>query len=347
MASLFLDSWDHYTDLTEKYDLTPGGSLKPFVETSDGRFTNGSLQINQNKINEIVKFVTTSNELIVGIAFKFDGNDNWIVRLRDNLGNTIMTHEIDGTGGTIWRGLQTSGVNLGSYVNAYTTNVWQYVEFRCKRDAVNGEVEVIVGGTTQVFSATGINTGATDFSQVFLRTEHQDASSILLDDMYIFNTIGPAPQNTFIGDVRVTVLRPKANGNVNNFTPSPITSANFDTVNEALHNQDTDFVEAGQLAAKEDYQQDDFVDIGFAPGTIYAVQTVNAAKKTDAGALKYKDQMIIGGVTFDDGTEVTATSGAYKMTTFIRDTDPSDSAAWTEAKVALTGSGYEITFREI
>ena len=57
--------------------------------------------------------------------------------------------------------------------------------------------------------------------------------------------------------------------------------------------------------------------------------------------------MVIAGTRYDSGTEVTATAGDYSMSTYIRDTDPSDSAAWTASKVAAVGSGFSITFREI
>jgi hypothetical protein len=118
-------------------------------------------------------------------------------------------------------------------------------------------------------------------------------------------------------------------------------------VDETLQNDDTDFVESGQLGSAEDYAQKTFADVGLSPGTIFGVQTVNAAKKTDAGRLDYKDEMVIAGVRYDNGVENVSTSGIYKMTEYIRDTDPSDDATWTEAKVAAVGSGFTITFREV
>lgn len=345
MALLFIDGFDHYTALTEKYDLVATPPLEAEIITTDGRFTNGALEISDNNIGEIVKFVTTSDEIIVGLAVKFDGINVWIMRFQDGVGNTICTFEAEGTGGKVWRGDFDSGTLLGSFVSGFTTATWQYLEVRIKRNATLGEVEVRINESA-VLSLTNQNTGATNFSRIFLRTTAQNGGSVLLDDMYILNTVGAAPQNTFIGDVRVTALRPKANGNTNNFTPTGA-SNNFEAVDDALADQDATFVEAGQLGAKDDYNNKDFADLGISPGTIYGVQVVNSAKKTDAGTLKYKNQMVIAGSLFDDGTEITATATDYKMTTFIRDTDPSDSAAWTESKVAAVGSGFEITFREV
>lgn len=345
MSLLFIDGFDHYTALTEKYDIVTVPPLEAEIDINEGRFTNGSLELALGNTGAITKFITESNELIVGLALKFTGNNLWTIKFLDSSGNIIITFEAAFTGAKVWRGLHDSGTLLGEFDGAFTTSTWQYLEVRIKRHPTLGEVEVRVGEMV-VLALVNQNTGAADFSRIGLQPSVQDiAGSLLLDDLYILNTEGAAPQNTFIGDVRVTALRPKANGNTNNFTPTGAAD-NFGAVNEELADQDTTFVEAGQLGAKEDYDNTNFVDLGISPGTIYGVQVVNSAKKTDAGTLRYKDQMVIAGTIFS-GVEVTATAVDYKMTTFIRDTDPSDDAAWTESKVAATGSGYEITFREV
>lgn len=345
MTLLYMDSFDHYTDLSEKYDVTPGASLKPYIDTTFGRFVNGSLQIQDNTINEIVKYVTESDELIVGMAVYFSGTHNWILRLRGADSVTVCTFEANGTGGEVWRGLQGSGTSLGTFTGEFTTNTWQWLEVRIKRHATLGEIEVRVNESV-VLSGTALNTGANDFAEIFLRSESQEANNVWLDDLYVLNTTGSAPQNTFLGDVRVTVTRPKANGTNSDFTPTGEVS-NYLTTDDALHDGDATYVEAGQIGAKEDYDTESMADLGISPGTIFGAQVVNAVKKTDAGTLRYKNQMVVAGTTYDTGSEITATAVDYKMTTYIRDTDPSDDAAWTEAKIAAVGPGVEITYRDI
>jgi len=347
MTMQFMDGFDHYNTsaIVEKYDFVQTGALEAEIDNSFGRFVNGSIQMQDNNTGFITKVLKqTSDEIIVGYAFFFTGVNLLMVRFKDATGTTIATHINSGTGGEVFRGTN-SGTSLGTYSGAWTTSTWQFAEIRCKRNATIGEFEVRANGVI-VFSATGLNTGAVDFDQIDFRPTGQNANDLWMDDMYILNTQGSAPQNTFLGDVRVTALLPKANGNTNNFTPTGA-SNNFEAVDDAIADQDATFVEAGQLGAKEDYNQKDFADLGLSPGTIFGVQVVNSAKKTDAGRLDYKDQMIIAGTAFDQGTDVVATAVTYKMSTFIRDTDPSDSAAWTEAKVAACGSGIEITFREV
>jgi len=292
------------------------------------------------------KNLPSSVELIAGFAWNNVNGDANLgeFRFEDNSGNkaTLLINSSSGVAT-----LAFNGQTATTAASVFTGSVWQHVEMRVKVGTTTGELEIRRGGI-QVALVTGVDTQPANFTGLISWTAEAAANSIQhhIDDLYILDTLGSAPQNTFLGDTRITVLRPKADGTNNDFTPTGEVS-NFLTVDETLHDSDTTFVEAGQLGAKEDYDNQNFVDLGLSPGTIFGVQTTNAAKKTDAGLLKYRDQMIVGGVAFDSGVDVIATSGAYKMTTFVRGTDPSDSAAWTETKVAAVGSGFEITFREV
>lgn len=345
MALLFLDSFDHYLDLGEKWDAEFFGAAIVATQ-AQGRFTPGALKISGTGGGGTrTKNVSSSTELIAGFAWNnVDGDTNvGTFRFIDNNDNDADLI-IDSTSGVAT--LTMNGQTATTAAAVFTGSVWQHVEMRVRVGTTTGELEIRRGGT-QVALLVGVDTQPAGFTGLvgFVVVAANNNINHHMDDLYILDNTGPAPQNTFLGDTRVTVLRGKADGTNNDFTPTG-SATNFGAINETLHDADTTFVEAGQLGAKEDYNNSDFVDLGISPGTIFGVQTVNAAKKTDAGTLKYKDQMIVAGVAFS-GAEVTATSGVYKMTTFVRDTDPSDSAAWTEAKVAAVGSGFEITFRQV
>lgn len=346
MSMLFIDSFDHYVDLDEKWDTQFFGNNILATQVA-GRFTPGALQVKGTGGNGFrTKNLKSSTELIAGFAYNNIDSDVHlgITSFTDNLGgDAVLTVDtITGVGVLTYNGQTATTASA-----VFTGAVWQFIEMRVRAGTTTGELEIRRNGV-QVALTVGVDTlpgGFTGF-EAFKVTADNNSQLHYMDDLYILNAEGVAPHNTFLGDTRITVLRPKANGNNNNFTPTGAAS-NFQAVDETIHDSDTTFVEAGQIGAKEDYNNFDFSDLGIVPGTIFAVQTVNAAKKTDAGRLDYLDQMIIGGVTFDNGTDVIATSGAYKMTTFVSGTDPSDSAAWTESKVTAVGSGFEITFREV
>lgn len=346
MSILFLDSFDHYGLLDLKWDAVAG--TNPAMNSPTiGRFTPGAFHItgfteNQAGSGTITKdLITTATEGIFGFAFFLtESANNTNFRFLDSGGVFLGGIHIVGTTVEL---SDTTGV-VATAASAVTVNVWQYLEVRVKSHATLGEVELHVGGEL-VESATGVDTGGNALGK-FSVTHDSETDDSWMDDLYVLDNLGSAPQNTFIGDTRITVLRPSANGTNNNFVPNGA-DTNWEATDETLEDGDTTFVESGQVSAKDDYDNKSFSDVGVTPGTIFGVQTVNSAKKTDAGQLRYLDQMIVGGVTFDNGTEVTATSGNYKMTTFVRDTDPSDDGTWTESKVDAVGSGFEITFREV
>jgi hypothetical protein len=343
MTMVFIDSFDHYTDRLDKWD-TIQQSQAPAISTTEGRFLNGSLKVGGgSKSGDLTKFIKVLNqyEYIAGFAVYFPTDCFFDVKFHDVTGAKCGEVTLNAPDVQL---SDNAGTVVATAPSSITAATWQFVEFRCKSHATLGELEVRVDGTI-VASATSLNTRGTPITQIRVEA-HPTSADAFIDDLYVLNTAGAAPHNSFLGDTRVTVLRPKANGNTNNFTPTGAAS-NFQAVDDALNDGDATFVEAGQVFAKEDYDNFNFADLGISPGTIYGVQVVNAAKKTDAGQLRYVDQMVVNGARYTDGSEVTATTGLYKMTTFISDKDPSDNATWTESKVAAVGSGFEITFREI
>ena len=345
MSLLFLDGFDHYTVIDEKWDSQILSNLF-LVGHTEGRFTPGAIKVQgTGGGGSITKNITSSIEVIAGFAHNNINADvhNGAWAFNDNLGSQpaqLLVSASTGIGTLTYNG-QTATTG-----NVFTGSVWEHIEFRIKAHPSLGELEIRRNGVT-VASVTNVDTqkaGFTGFVSFSIQATN-NAMFHYTDDLYILNTEG-TDNNTFAGDTRITALRPKANGLDNDFTPTGA-SSNFEAVDDLQHDQDATFVEAGQIGAKESYDNVDFVDLGISPGTIFGVQVVNAAKKTDAGQLRYVDQMVIGGLPFDSGVEVVATSGTYQMTFFIRDTDPSDNAAWTEAKVADLGSGLEIKFREV
>ena len=347
MSLLFLDSFDHYEVLDEKWDgQFFGGNIKPIV--TQGRFTPGALQIKgSGGGGTVTKNLDplTSQEVIAGFAYNNVNADSYegFFYFTDNTGvkGFLTINTSTGIADLVY-----NGVTITTAATIFTGSAWQHVEFRVKAHASLGELEIRRNGST-VASITAQALFPVGFTGFISFTVGADNNSQLhvIDDLYIFNADG-AKNNTFAGDTRITVLRPSSNGLDNNFTPFG-DATNFGAVDDTIHDSDLTYVEAGQLGAKERYNLFDFDDLGISPGTVYGCQVVNAAKKTDAGTLKYKDQMIIGGIAYDKGEEVIATSGTYQMTFMVRDTDPSDDADWTEAKVAALGSGLEITFREV
>jgi len=345
MSVLFLDSFDHYVIADEKWDTQFfGGNIHPVVE--QGRFTPGALVIQgSGGGGDIGKSITSSLEVICGFAYNNLNADSRIgqVFFEDNLGSQAVLN-MDFTTGVAT--LTYNGNTATTPTTTFTGSVWQHVEIRIKAHDSLGELEIRRNGVT-VASEINLDTfpgGFTGFESFHPSATH-NSQLHYMDDLYIFDALGTT-NNTFAGDTRITVLRPIANGLDNDFTPAGAGN-NFEAVDDVLHDGDATYVEAGQIGAKETYTQVDFSALGISPGTVFCTQVVNAAKKTDAGQLNYLDQLTIGGIQYDNGVDVIATSGTYQMTFLRHDVDPSDGLPWTEAKTNGIGSGLAITFREV
>lgn len=343
MALLFIDGFDHYNEIRRKWIVDSTFDQPTFVA---GRFGGQALQKQfQNALGTIHQDFTIQKELTVGFAFFAPGiSTDEQIEFKDVGGTTRATFSVNAAGTiTLTPTGQAAQTTAGVVI---TQSQFHYIELRYHPHASAGIFECRIDEVV-VLTITGITTsGASDdVAKVFLASDGSNSPAYKYDDFYILNDLG-AENTSYLGDVRVSTLYPKANGTENDFFPSGA-ATNFDATNEVVMDEDATFVESGLTAAQEDYVNDDFDDIGVSPGTIFCVQTSNAGKKTDAGTIRYKNEMVIAGTRFDDGTEVTPGSGNYFITRFIRNTDPSDGLAWSQAKVAAVGSGFTITFREL
>lgn len=368
MALQFIDGFCHYfltndvgfqggTAATgQKWDSSAfAGEMYPQIDA--GRFSGNAMRIRgSGGSGSITKNVTTpKDEMIVGVAWKPGGTGHTaqIIFRDDNASSVSTTLSLIASTGNA------SVVSTNGFVNEVTgapvlqSGVWQYLEFRLKVHATLGEIEVKLNEVV-ILTATGLNTGATgDLIDNLVLAATNDSQLDHMDDLYLLDKTGSS-NNDFLGGCRIDTLHTVGNGGTNDFTlfdDGAQTDYDILTNSAAVRNEgvltigrDHNYVESGIVGASEDYDNDLFVT---ASGVIFGVQVVNNARSTSTGVLTYKDEMVIAGTPFDNGSTVIAANGDYSMSTFIRDTDPSDDATWTAAKVNAVGSGFTIVTREI
>jgi hypothetical protein len=271
-------------------------------------------------------------------------------RLQDD--NEVTRFDVDiNADGSIT--IQAGGTSANSATGIITTGTtWHYLEahYIAKSSAgAGGIAEVRVDGVKVVEIDGTIHpttTGASDDIRVFeFYDRGTNSPAYKYDDLYILNG-GGTSNNTYLGDVRITVLYPGGDGVVNDFAPSAGTD-NYAVVDETILNGDEDYVENGEVGASESYNNQSLQDVGINPGTIYGVQVANGTRRTDAAILRYQNEMVVGGTAYTDGVEHNSNSGTYFIETYVRDTDPSDDGTWTETKVNAAGSGLQITWKEV
>lgn len=351
MSLIFIEGFDHYNEIREKWNVGSTFDNPTFVS---GRFGGQALKKQfQNSAESIVRDIDAQTEVIFGCAVQFPGLPSFassFFRINSEDGVTRLSVEVDNQGIV---SVVAGGVTSYSHVGTVTTGTtWHYIECRYIARAsagLGGVAEIRVDGAV-VASIDGASnattTGLTDDIRGFGFIDNQTNSpQYLFDDMYILNGSG-STNNAYLGDVRVSVLYAKEDGIVTNFSPLSGVD-NYPMVDEAIMDGEVSYVEAGLLGSTDDFVNQTFADLAVDPGDVYGVQVANGTRRTATGGLTFKNEMTIGGVRYSDEVDHSANTGTYFIETYVSDTDPSTGLDWTELSVAGVGSGYTITSTEV
>ncbi len=217
---------------------------------------------------------------------------------------------------------------------------WVYVEVGATISPTAGAVTVRVSGVT-VVNLTNVNTNNATAGTTISFIDWGGASASLvapngLMHIYISDTTGAAPWNTFLGDVRVQTLYPTGNDSVQ-FTANGLAS-NWQNAALALPVPGTDYNASSTVG-----QQDTFAmaPISTTIGAVYGVNVKPLLFKSDAGA-RSGQTVLKSGATTALGTSTPLLATATQMHTMYQ-TDPNTSAQWALAAVNAAKPGYKIS----
>ena len=339
MALRYMDSFDHYAtaDIDKKYDFT---SNSPPIDTSLFRFGTGSLGAMGTGASpeQLTKIIDSQPTWIVGFAFYQNG-----------MSTTPFFKFVDGATQHVYLGMNASGkmevygpgaVLLGASTTLLTINVWWYIEFKVTiADA--GSWDLRINGTSETSGSGDTRNGANASADRFIIGMNGSLSgSFHMDDFYVLDGTGSAPTNDFLGDCRVEALRPNGNGNSSQFTGSDGNSTdNYLLVdeNDPGPNDDTDYVESPTVGDKDTYAMANLVTTA---GTVYGVQAVPFAKKTDAGVREFVSVARLSATETDSVAKVPST--LYRYYSDIRETKPGG-GAWTISDVNSAEFGVKVS----
>jgi hypothetical protein len=218
--------------------------------------------------------------------------------------------------------------------NAWTPNVWVFLEVGAKIDSSTGSVEVRVNGVT-VASVSGINTKSTAnvwFDNVKLSTNF---GNLPIDNFYYNDATGSAPYNGFLGDFRVDSILPEADSAVQ-FTP--LANANWQEVSEVAMDSDASY---NYSSTPGDQDLFDMGALDSHDASVLAVQITGAFRKDDAGDRSIKNAVKSGGTTAYGAVDPLYDGFyAYYSDVFVQ--DPNTSAAWALSAVNAMKAGYKV-----
>lgn len=289
-----------------------------------------------NASGSLTKRFTAVTKVICGFAFH-DANANTADFFSIMGDSGATTHLTLRWASTTSLGLYRGGTLIASgsaNEPSATTNLFAYVEISATIADSGGTCDVKVDGST-VISFTGDTKNAGTATTIdAIKLGANSSQTTFFDDVYIADDSGSSA-NTFLGVVRVYSLAPTGAGASTQWTPS--TGSNWAAVDEQTFSA-TDFVSDTISGHRDTYAM---ADLPTTVTTVYGLQTVSIAKKSDAGAITYKNTLRSGGTNYASSAFSPTTSDAAYVD--LRTVDPATSAAWTTSGVNAIEAGVEIT----
>jgi len=327
---LFMESFDHEADkadLGRKWDFANIYSI-----SSDGRNGKCAKLVSSDKLRKILP--ANYATLIFGAAFYFttDNAERYLFSFRDG---TAIQVSVKWLGPSHKLRVYRGNTLLGTTTRTFPLNTWMYLEFKATIDQVAGAYELRVAGVN-VLSAAGIRTQETAnpyANDLNVGASYMDGHEGRVDDLYLCDDSGTL-NNDFLGDIKVEVILPNGPGHYSQWTPSA--GLNYECVDEAAPNDDTDYVSSATVGQKDSYACQDIT----LTGSIKGIQILALERKDDAG--NYTTRLLTrsgGGDYFGDNFIVFDT---YRYDRQIREIDPATGLPWTVPGINAFEPGVEV-----
>lgn len=334
MALLFYDGFDYYS----ASEAIARGWSNVIDAMSSGRFAPGQAAefTGAAAVSITHTLPSTYTTIIAGFALNisYGGTGANQCFAFNNSGSEICALNVNQSTGKlqVWHGAQgTTLVATGT--TTINSGSWYYVELKIFINGASSTVEVHLNGVVEIASTT-VNLGSTPTNQIYIGRPNNNPV-LQYDDLYILDTTGGSPTNTFLGDSRIETLYPSGAGAHTQWTPD--SGSNYARVNETIADGDTSFVQDSNAGDRDSYA---FTNLSVLAGTVYAVQTSMYARKDDV-AVRQLCAVARPGSTDRDGATVTLGT-SYAFFNEIRETNPDTTAAWLISEVNASEFGIKL-----
>lgn len=324
MSIVWLDSFDHYTDVSQKYTASRNAE----IVSDGGRFGTSGLYLTTSDWYEgyVSKtFASSGSMWTIGLAWMptaiaaptLTNVNNRIVRIGDTTGPYLYLK----TDNTL--GFATSSVNvLGGSTHIFRFNRFQYLELRVYlRTTATGYAKLWVDGK-QWFDIENVALGLSQTDSIRV----SGGGIPYIDDLYIMNGIND-PVSERLEDTRVVAIYPNDDGIYQTWTPST-SGSHYPLVNEAPPLTST-YVKSGSSGSRESYPFDTLEDT---LGQVRAMQlNLLANRGDDITTLNVSGLTVAGGSPYTNGNASLTTEPEF--TSFIWETYPPNSTNWTATRI--------------
>ena len=293
--------------------------------------------------------IPNTQTIFVGAAFNWSvmtGGRSGIVFEFLDITSKQLRVALNGDTGQLYVNDNGNNNILGVSVQNIKKDNWYYIEVKAtaKNALGAGDVEVRVNGETWITVSSGDTAISNEYIN-FVRIGGFFSGTgtyftALVDDFYFTDTIGSAPQNTFLGDLRVDTLRPDGNGTTSDFVGSDANSVdNYLLVDETpSHDGDTTYVESATVNEIDLYTIESMPST---PLTILGVQSCVIAKKDDAG-VRTGNQIVRTGATNYEGDEFFPSNASYSRFESRWEVNPNTAIAWIESDITSLEIGIKV-----
>lgn len=321
-----------------KWAVTVGGGTPSTVTLIAGRFAGQAVRFTDGSVGSSMLRTLDSNcgpdfafhfalrvtELPTGdqliAALQFSGTTQLGVYLTTLNGIKIK----NGSGTTL----------ITSANNVWTQSVWCSIELR-GTIANSADIEFQIDGANNA-SATGVDTliaGTAAINNIYFGGWDSVGSGnvdIDVDDYALGDTA------VFFGPTQAEILKPNADTATKQWTPST-GIINYQMVDEAICNGDTDYNTADTVGLKDLY---DLPTLSIIPAAIHAVQLVAYARTTDSQARSISLNVDVSGLSNGSNQSLTST---YNQKRRVMALNPITGLAWQYVDISAMQIGQELT----
>jgi hypothetical protein len=334
MALRFIDGFDHYAaaDITQKWPQSATGT-----QILSGAARTGGFGCRLNGGNQpIVKTIDSQATWIVGFAYRAEVAqpiDNPIIQFKDTISTLHVDLRINAAGHFYFT---RNGTQLGSvWTYTFPVNQYIYIEVKVTISDTVGVAVLKINGVTDInlSSQDTRNAGNSTADTIYLGGASNSGSSLDYDDVYICDGTGGS-NNDFLGDCKVETLVPTGAGNSTQWTPS--TGSNWQNVDDAAPNGDTDYNSDGTVSDKDTYAMS---NLATTSGTVFGVQEIWSGKKDDAGSRSVHG-VVRSGSSESNGADISLNT-SYVQRQDMFETKPGG-GAWSISDVNAMEAGVAV-----
>ena len=340
MALRFLDSFDHYTTLSQKWTAV---TSVPTIAAGAAR--TGAQGMEAVRAAGAGRYVTLTLDAqgtwIVGVAFR--------TNLLPTVNGTLLIRTLDA--GTVQGGvrLNTDGTLslvvgaavVATSVLAMSTGVYYYVELKHIILNAAGTLEVRVDGAVwATFAGDTQSTANATANQIAVGQVGADCGQGTwhFDDLYILDGTGAAPNNDYQGNTQIEAVVPTGAGFYAEWTTLFGAPTHWQAEDEVPPDEDTSYVESATLNQRDTFAMGNITPVS---ATINGVQVLMRARTTLAGADNIARLYRAGGVDYQ-GADI-ALQTSYNYLREIIELDPNAGpAAWTVAAINAMEMGARV-----